>query len=50
LVTRNFIYDVEYVFPLFLHGLAAAIAGAIVLAALAKSKEEPATSVMNSNR
>ena len=46
----NFIYDVEYVFPLLPHGLAAAIAGAIVLATWAKRKEEPATSVMNSNR
>jgi hypothetical protein len=46
----NFIYYVEYVFPLLPHGLAAAIAGAIVLATWAKRKEEPETSVMNSNR
>jgi hypothetical protein len=36
----NFIYDVKYVFPLLPHGLAAAIAGAIVLAMWAKRKEE----------
>lgn len=40
----NFVYDAEYVFPLLPHGLAAAIAGAIVLAAWAKRKEEPGTS------
>jgi hypothetical protein len=42
----NFIYDVEYVFPLLPHGLAAAIAGVIVLAIWAKRKEEPGTSGM----
>jgi hypothetical protein len=46
----NFICDVEYVFPLLPLGLAAAIAGAIVLATWVKRKGEPATSVMNSNR
>jgi hypothetical protein len=36
----NFIYDVEYVFPLLPYGLAAAISGAIVLAVWARRKEE----------
>jgi hypothetical protein len=34
----NFIYDVKYVFPLLPHGIAAAIAGAIVLAMWAKKE------------